>query len=159
MALTSAFLFTNVTGQSTDITPVSLGLTTNYAISSETANQSDLSNKTAPVDAEELITYRSRPIPSVNTSLDIRNPAPVKSGVQYQVVLEETLVTTDSSDASYRVDEPIVMQLLVRHPKSGNITSAKIAEVFTRLAGSLRKVDGTWRFEDLMRGAERPIAE
>jgi hypothetical protein len=159
MAKVSAFGFSNTTDGTHTITPKALGLTTNYALTGEDANNAILNNKTAPIDAEEIVTFRSRSIASVNTDLNIQNPSKVKSGIQYQVQLEDVLVTTDSEDAAFRVDEPIVALLTIRHPRSGNITDAHVATVINRLISCLMKSDGTWRFADLMRGAERPIAD
>lgn len=159
MAKVSAFGFTNTTASTHDVTSLLLGLTSNYAVNSDTADSAVLNNKTAPVDVEELVTFRSRDIATVNTGLNIQYPSKVKKGIQYQVMVEDTLSTTDTVDADFRVDEPIVMQLTVRHPKSGNITNAQVASVFVRLISCLMKADGTWRFDDLMRSAERPVVD
>jgi len=159
MSKTSQFGFTNTTAGSHDVTQVALGLTTNYAVSTESADVAVLNNKTAPIDTEEIVTFRSRDIQQVNTNLNIQFPSPVRKGIQYQVMVEDTLSTTDSVDADFRVDEPIVAQLTIRHPKSGNITNALVGQVFTRLISAVMKSDGTWRFEDLMRQAERPVVD
>lgn len=159
MAKTSSFGFTNVTDSTHEITPKLLALTDNYALTEEDANNAVLSNKTAPIDAEEIITFRSRNINTVNTNLNNQHPSGVKAGIQYQVQVEDLLITTDDSDASYRVDDPIVALLTIRHTKSGNITSDVIATVVTRLISCLMKADGSWRFDDLMRGAERPVVD
>jgi hypothetical protein len=158
MAKTSSFGFTNVTENTNDITPFKLGLLTNYS-AEDAPEQCEMNNKTTPIDVEELITYRAKKIPTVNTDLNIQYPSPVKSGVQYQVMIQDTLSTTDSSDPNFRVDEPIVAYLQVRHPRSGNITNAHVATVVTRLISSLFKEDGTWRFDDLMRLSERPVVD
>lgn len=159
MSRVSTFGFTNTTAGTNTVTPLKLGLTSNYAVKADTADQAVLNNKTAPIDIEEVITYRSRDIATVNTSLNIQYASPVKKGIQYQVMIEDTLSTTDSVDADFRVDEPIVMQLTIRHPKSGNIGNSQIGTVFLRLISSLMKEDGTWRFDDLMRSAERPVVD
>jgi hypothetical protein len=159
MAKVSGFTFTNTTAGSNTVTPIALGLTSNYAVSADTANQAILNNKTAGIDSQELVSFRTLNLRDVSNNLDIRNPAPVKSGIQYGVQVEETLVTTDTTDATYRVDEPIVVSVNIRHPKSGNITSAIVAQAFLRTISCLMKTDGTWRFDDLMRSAERPIAD
>lgn len=159
MAKVSTFSFTNTTAGTNQVTPPALGLTTNYALAAEDANNAVLNNKTAPIDAEEIVTFRSRPIAQVNTDLNIQYPSPVKSGIQYQVQVEDVLTTTDTADASFRVDEPIVALLTIRHPKSGNINNAIIAQVMQRLIGCVLKADGTWRFDDLMRSAEKPVVD
>jgi hypothetical protein len=159
MAKQSRFSFTNIDVNPNTISPFALGLTSNYALSAEDANNAVLNNKTAPVDAEEIITFRSRPIAEVRTGLNIQYPSKVKSGIQYQAQVEAVLTTTDTDDPTFRVDEPIVVLLTVRHARSGNITGALIAELKRRLDGALMKSDGTWRFDDLMRGAERPVVD
>lgn len=160
MAKVSAFQFTNTSGEaSTDIVPTALGLVSNYAVERDTARMAVLNNKTAPIDAMEIISYSSRDIGTINTDLQIQNPAKVKSGVMYQIQVQDTLVTTDSADPTFRVDEPIVASLSIRHGKSGNISASTIAAVVTRLLGACRHTDGTWRFDDLMRSAERPVAD
>jgi hypothetical protein len=160
MSKTSNFGFTNNTDSTVEITPKALGLTTNYAIQTETANQAVLNNKTAPIDLQEVISYRTDDIATLKANaVNIQYPSPVKSGVSYSVQITDTLSTTDSEDASFRVDEPIQCTITFRHPKSGNITGTHVAAVFTRALSALVKTDGTWRFDDLMRGAERPINE
>jgi hypothetical protein len=159
MAKTSAFGFTNTTAGSHDVSQIALGLTGNYATITEDASTAVLNNKTAPIDTEEIVTFRSRNIQQVNTDLNIQYPSPVKGGIQYQCMVEDTLSTTDSADADFRVDEPIVAQLTIRHPKSGNITSSHVATVVQRLISCLMRSDGTWRFDDLMRGAEKPVVD
>lgn len=159
MSKVSVFGFTNTSDNTHNITPKALGLTSNYALMTEDANNCVLNNKTAPIDAEEVITFRSRDIAQVNTSLNIQYPSPVKRGIQYQAQVEAVLTTTDTADASFRVDEPIVAMLTIRHPKSGNITATHIRAIVDRLEGALMKSDGTSRFSDLMRGAERPVVD
>lgn len=159
MAKQSAFAFTNTTASTHDITPIALGVVTNYAVTEDTANQAVLSNKTAPIDAQEIISYRSRKLQQVNNNLNIVNPSPVKGGMEYSVQVEETLVTTDTSDATFRVDEPIVYTIGIRHGKSGNISASIVAEGFVRALSALRRADGSWRFDDMMRSAERPIVD
>lgn len=159
MARVSSFGFTNTSSSTNVLTALALGMTSNYAIAEDTADSALLNNKTAPIDVEEKITFRTRNIAQVNTSLNNQYPSPVKNGIQYQVMVEDMLSTTDTTDTSFRVDEPIVAQLTVRHPKSGNITSAKVQETILRLISSLIKADGTWRIDDLMRSAERPVVD
>lgn len=158
MAKSSSFGFTNTTAGAHDVDQIALGLTTNYALTSDQANNVVLNNKTAPIDQEEIVTVRSGNI-DIKSKANIMYPAPVKTGMEYGVRLDEVLSTTDSADPSYRVDEPIICSITFRHPKSGNITNAIVAQVFQRAISTLMKADGTWRFADLMRSAERPIVD
>lgn len=159
MSRVSQFLFTNTTAGSHNLTPSKLGLTTNYAVITDTANRVVLSNKTTPIDALERVTYSSEDTKGVGNGLNIQHPSPVKSGIMYQVKVEETLRTTETTDASYIVDEPVILSLSVRHPKSGNITGTLVGQAFMRLISAVTREDGTFRFDDLMRSAERPVSE
>jgi hypothetical protein len=159
MSKVSQFGFTNNSDSDNTVTAKSLGVTSNYAVITDKADQAVLSNKTTPIDLQEKITYQSRDIQTVNNDLNIQYPSPVKRGIQYGVLLEETLSTTDTSDASFRMDEPIVMSLSIRHGKSGNINNEVVSQCFVRLLSTLMRADGTWRFDDLMRSAERPIVD
>jgi hypothetical protein len=159
MSKVSAFGFTNNSDAAVAITPKALGLTTNYSVVADTATEARLNNKTAPIDVEEMIWFKSRNIPKVDSDLNIQYPSPVKGGIQYWITAEDTLSTTDTDDATFRVDEPIVAQLNIRHPKSGNITADLVGQVVTRLLSACRRADGSWRFDDLMRSAERPVTD
>lgn len=155
MALTSSFGYTNKVANTTKVTPVDVQPVTNYARTEETPNQCVLNNITCPLDQGELLTYKVLELDKVTCQQYIQNPAPVRNGVQYVVKMEEILRTVDSA-GDIVMDEPIIAYLTIKHQKSGNITSAKIEEVVSRLIGACMKTDGTWRFSDLMRSAINP---
>lgn len=153
------FGFTNTQDSTNSVVPKALELTQNYAFVSDTADIVQLNNKTCPIDLMELVQFRSRDVKQVTSNLNIQYPGPIKAGIQYGVRVEETISTTDTVDASFRMDEPIVLNLSITHPKSGNITNEIISTCFNRLLSTLIKEDGTWRFDDLMRSAERPVVD
>lgn len=157
MSLTSSFGFTNTADGTHSVTQKALGLPTNYALAKDSEDVVVMNNKTAPIDQEEIVTFKSRLANSMTTQATLTNPAKAGKVVEYTVRLDEVLTTRDSSDATFRVDEPIVCSITFRHPKSGNISESQIATVFTRAISCLMKADGTWRFGDLMRSAERPV--
>lgn len=158
MSITTSFGFTNVTDSTVVVTPKKLGANTNYALISDEPNECITSNTTCPVDQEEIITYRSKRIPTVNTAATIQYPNPVKKGVQYTVSVEDVLRATDSVDGSV-VDHPIVAYLVVRHDLSGDITDSDVATVVTRVVSAMRNDDGTWKFDKLRRSALKPTAD
>lgn len=159
MARTSSFGFTNQTAGTHTVTPLVLGLTSNYALARDNDNVVDLNNKTAPISQEELITFRSRGVKDIPMQITVNNPAPVKNGIEYGIKLEEILQTTDSTDAAFVVDDPITCTVTFRHKRSGYITNQHVATVFLRAISCLMKEDGSWRFDDLMRSAERPVVD
>lgn len=159
MSKVSSFGFTNTSDSTNSVTAKALGLVTNYALMQDAADVVKMNNKTAPLDSEEIISFRTRDVAGVASEAPILNPAKVGKGIEYSIRVDEILSTTDSTDASFRVDEPIVATLAVRHPKSGNITDQHVQAVIIRLLSTLIKADGTWRIADLMRSAERPIVD
>jgi hypothetical protein len=133
-------------------------MVTNYATEDVQSTTATLNNKTAPIDAEERVIYKSYPISNVRHGLNIQHPSNIPGGILYRVEVQDTLVTEDSA-TDFRVDEPIVAALSISHPRSGNITGALVAQVVTRLISACKYDAGDWRFDDLMRMAERPVAD
>ena len=156
MAKTSKFGFTNNTLSETKVSPISLNFTTNYGCRSDEPDEVVMDNKTAPIDQPELISFKVRDLPQVNTRFSVLYPPKVASGVQYVVQVEELLSTTSDTDPDYRVDDAIVAYLTIRHTKSGNITNDIIGQVVQRLIGACQNPDGTWRFDELMRSILKP---
>lgn len=156
MAVTTSAGYSNrATSDTRAIVTYNLGVTNNYALRRDEPTEVVLVNTTTPVDVEEILTYRCKDMSRINTALNIQYPSPVSAGIQYQVAIETTFSTVNS-DTGARVDEPIVAQLTVRHPKSGNITDTQVAEVVSRLLSAAMKDNGDWRFNDLMRSALKP---
>lgn len=157
MSKSVGFGFTNVTDNSnvtlhiTDLKPV-----TNYGVEDTAATVSTLTNVTTPTSQGELVSYMYAKQKKISTKQTIYNPGKVVEGVQYVIRLDEILRETDSSDANYMVDEPIVMQLTVRHSMSGRVTAAHIEQLLGRLVGACYTSAGTSRFNDLMRNALQP---
>lgn len=151
--------YTNTTVRANQTTQeYELGLTTNYAVVKDEPNEVVLDNLTAPLDQQELVSFRFRKVGTVNSDLNIQNPAPIKGGVQYAAQIEE-IVRETRGDGTY-VDRPLVMYLTIRHPLSGAITDSVLQETFERLLSSIRREsDNTYRFNDLERGALRPIVD
>lgn len=159
MAMTTTFGFSNTTtSQSRSTTLCDPGVLENYALVLDEPTECRLINTTAPVDREEILSYRAKDMSKINTNLNIQNPSPVAGGIQYQVQLE-ALLTTEDAETGFRVDEPIVVQISVRHPKSGNITPYHVSEMIQR-AISLMMVDsGAWRIKELMRSSLKPTTD
>lgn len=159
MAITSSFSFTNTTPNGDHkITPTALAVVTNYAIDSNTGEKCTLTNKTCAIDRPEIVTYQSRKIKNVNTSIVPAAPPKVRAGVQYGVQME-TVLTSEDASIGYRVDDPIVVTISVRHVVSGHITDAHIKDAVERTLSYLYKNDGSSRLGDLVRGGEQPIAD
>lgn len=138
----------------------SLGLTSNYAVVKADPEECVLSNNTSSIDQPELVSFRFRRIPTVNSNLNIQYPAKVLKGVQYAVEIQEVIRETSTSAdgcCTIVVDHPVVMYLTIRHELSGAITPTILATIFERLLSALRREsDNSYRFDDLMRDALKP---
>lgn len=149
--------YTNKTHSGFVLRTFQLGLVSNYAVTTDEPNQVVLDNRTSSLDQQELISFRRKKLATVNTDLNIQNPAKVRSGVSYSAQIEETIV--EESEALGRQDHPVKMYLTVIHDLSGAITDDVLDETFQRLVSSLPRQDGIIRFTDLARGALRPLAD
>lgn len=156
MSYVSTFGFSNKSEATTTITPYDLQVLDNYALKQDEPEKVILDNKTCPLDKPEVLSYGCQEIKNVNTSIDVQHPSAITRGIQYTAKLEELLTTTSDTDSSYRVDEPVVVTLTVRHQKSGNISNDLVGMAVRRLIGACLREDGSWRFDDLMRNALKP---
>lgn len=150
------FGFTNTAADTFNIVPVDVKAASNYAVTQDEPTELVSSNKTAPIDQPEILTYRCQDLKTVNLAMKNMYPPTITTGVQYVVKLDELASLTDSTDPSFRVDLPISAYLTIRHNKSGYVTSDMVASVVKRLLGACMKEDGTWRFNELMRSSLKP---
>lgn len=159
MSYATSFGFTNTDATvSRTVSLYDMDITSNYALRMDEPTECRLVNTTAAVDREEILSYRCKDLTRVNTNLNIQNPSPIAGGVQYQAIME-ALLTTEDSTTGFRVDEPIVVTISVRHPKSGFITPAHVATMIGRTASALETDAGQWRIKELMRGALKPTVD
>lgn len=158
MALTTKFGFTNTGASTNKVDLFDLDILGDYALIEDEPTKCSETNVTTPVDQPEVISFGCTEIANVASSIKNLYPPHVKGGVQYQIKVEELLSTTSSEDATFRVDDPIVAYLTVRHPKSANVTAAHVLTVIERLMSALYKEDGTTRLDDLMRSALKPTS-
>lgn len=160
MALSHSFGFSNGTDTANKVTLKDLDVASGkYALTMDEPDQCRLSNVTCPVDQPEVVTFGCQDVANVNSTIRNMNPPKVKAGVQYNIRLEELLRTTDSDDASFTVDDPIVATLSFRHTKSSNISTANLETVFVRLVSLLFKADGSTRIPELMRSSLKPTTD
>lgn len=150
------FGFTNTTAQSAAVVGgKKLGLASTYTTTELQANKWAGSNKTAPIDAEEKVSFRSRDLQKVNTSLNIQNPAPKASPVEYSGSYEVAAMIKDDNGIVL-MQEPIVITMTVKHNRNGLITGTVINSLFERAVSMFYDNEGNQRFDDLMRSGEQP---
>jgi hypothetical protein len=145
--------YTNTESRVQTLPEYDLGLTTNYFVVKDEPDQVMLDNHTAPKH-KELITLTANSVAAVNTNCRVAFPNPVRGGTRIRVQLE-TLVKNTLADGS-EVEDPINMYLTAVVPDNGFVTDADVAEVFRRLVSVLHKDDGSYRFDELLRGGLKP---
>lgn len=140
------------------ITPLNVLPVSTYSVLSSKRDECELLYKPSDAENEARIIYRSHRLKAVNNGLSYTMEGKGQP-VTYQVQLENVITTTDKSTGEVLAVEPIVMNLTVRHRYTKNVPAEMVSTLFTQLCGALMKSDGTWRFSDLMKSAERPTEE
>lgn len=148
--------YSNKTASSKTFTLTKLGELSNYSIVEDEAGVTLLANTTGSLENAERISIKAQTIPEVKVSQGVAYPAPVKQGVQFSVKVEEVYSTTDSTDPSYRIDEPIVATLTVKHNQSSTFSDEAVQTAIGRVLSILFCDDGTSRIPALQRLATRP---
>lgn len=79
MAKTSTFGYTNVLANAVKVTPIDVKCVTNYARIEDESDVCTLSNKTAPLDQGELLTFRANDLDRVSSTQIVQNPSVVRN--------------------------------------------------------------------------------
>lgn len=161
MAITYSYGFTNetVNASGLPLKHYDLGPTTDYALKVDEPEECQLSNTTTPVDRPEVLTYQATTVSKIPTKITVQNPPKVSGGIMYGVRLDEVLHGVSSTDDSFAVDLPIVLNLSVKHPMSSAITTDDIDKLISRLVSALYTEDNKSRIGDLMRSALKPTVD
>lgn len=164
MATTYSLGVSNTTAWTTGPLPVKLGLSTNYAVTRDDAEHVVIKNKTASLDQQEAIAFRSRREKKVGPdNIPVYYPGTVQDAVLYSINIQDILRAT-KDDGSFE-DNPIEMWLTVKHTINGVNTQVPVSghsyiyQVLMRLIGACFKDDGTERFDDFAKGAIEPTAD
>jgi hypothetical protein len=153
MAITSSFVFTNATAAVTKaLGLIDLGLT-NYSSPMTTNTETRYENNTdGTAFTSEALRYRYSKIRTLDTVLNVENPSKAKDCISYGVTAECMLVTTDSADPQYEVDNPVICRISFAHRRDKNITATHVLVALARAISALFRADGTSIIPDLMQG-------
>jgi hypothetical protein len=119
-----------------------------------------LTNITSPIDRPENIRLAYTDIANIysGTGIEPSVYAPTKRGFSLLAQVTDVLTETDSSDAGYRVDEPLSAHLVIKGRASENVTSVQVQALVGRLLSVLfdtGKTDLT-RLDAILRGSLVP---
>lgn len=146
MATTTKFSFTNDTPDDKEIQMYNLGILTNYGQQWQSDGSICYTNATTPPNQKELAYYKSVTIPSVQNNLDLGGEQSAKKGIHYGVRLEETVVTTVNGQdgcCEKTYEDPLVINIMIRHPNTNYITTAMVEEALGRAMSLIIKSGST----------------
>lgn len=126
---------TAFSGSTTLTVPIpGLNYPVDYRVLSNVPGEVVLTNVTAPVDQPEIARFAQRAKSNVYLGTDIDPSAylPVRNGTSTLVELRQTLVETDSTDATYRKLIPMRVAVTIDLPSYGNITDAIVLALAER---------------------------
>lgn len=160
MAKTTTFLFTNTDGAHSKSLPLyNMGEVNNYGVKN-TDSKSRLTNTTGSDlgTTSEALEYKASIQQKVDTKLNIQHPAKNKSAVQYSVGLETFVETTDPENEDFIQDDPIYVQITIRHAQTSFVSEEILGQALGRAVSALQHEDGNWRFNELAKLATQPTS-
>lgn len=155
---TKTWPFSNSTESTHTVTPIELGLCTNYAVDNDTDNNCTLRNKRCTgFGSGETIQIFGSDVAKLDVKVPVQNPDLAAGYHRFATRVDTVLRSTDANGNV--TDIPIVAQLIVSHQKSDLIDANDLAVVATRAISAARRADGTWRFDDYGLGAYKPYVD
>lgn len=164
MAKTGGFSYTNTTATThKTISLYDLKELENYGTNGGDGIRTYTNTQASSSDAPERFSFFSSTKKNIGTSLPVAYPSQrrtaasdknssVAEGVKYGLKYEAIHTTTDSGDATYRVDRPVVAELSLAHEVVDTLTVSQLMDVLGRMYSFLEKENGTSRLADLMGG-------
>lgn len=152
--MNAEFSFSNTANRTTEfkVAKIDTGV---YATREDEPQSCTIVNTTTPIDQPEVLTFQCGTLKRVPSKIVNQYPAPVETGVQYGVRLDELLrVTSDGGEEMF--DLPMTATITFRHPSNAAITAGTVELMLSRLIGALYKSDTETRINDMMRMAIRP---
>lgn len=154
MAITSGFAFTNATATTHKAVSLLDLDENNYSLPKRVGeNELRYENLTdGSTLTSEVIRVRTQTGGKVDTVLNVENPTKATSSRIFSVTLEDMLITTDTVDPTYEVDNPIVAKLSIAIPRDKNITASHVNTVINRLLSLFQDTSGSSKVASLMQG-------
>lgn len=143
--------------------PFSRGLVNygaNFREKSVTPTEVVLTNITSPVDAPETFRFACTDVKNIytGTSIDAAQMSPAKAGVSLLCELKDTISVTDPDNTDLDLRLPISYHVVIKIPRTGDITSEMIMTGLGRLVSGLFDTGSTTttRLDAMIRGSLVP---
>lgn len=129
-----------------------------FRIKQQTSKDVTLVNLTSPLNQTETIRFGYSEVPDIYSKSGINSEliTGVKSGVNILAQVNQIVKATNTNGNS--VSEtylPLSAHLVIKAPKTGDISADDVLQLVTRLVGALYQ-DGTANLSALLRGAIAP---
>lgn len=163
MSKTTSFGYTDTApagGATKALTRPNLNYAANFSVTASTDSKAIITNLTTPVDQPETIRWQESNIANIydGTTIDPSVYATSKQGISVVAQVNSILRVVDSVDATFQVDLPISVHMVMKLPKSQYITSANIQTAIARCVAAYYETDsdGVTRIDKLVRGSMLP---
>lgn len=153
MSLTSineSWGFSNTTASSYDVTPVAIGLSTNYAKVEDIPGRVVFKNLTSPIDQAEAIIFTCNELNKINQVEKNLNPPKTSGGRLVSVKVEAKDRLTSSTDDTFVTDLPASVAIQFRFSRNSAINASDMEMLLKRALGAIQNSDGTLALNKLM---------
>jgi len=137
-----------------------LNYTSNFVVKSDVPGNCIITNTSSPMDRPENIRYGYQEVQDVykGSGIDPAYYGNSRKGVSVVAQITEVQRVVDSEDASYIVDLPMAMHLVIKVPAHQLITPAVVYTMLGRLMAALHNEagDDSTKLTALLRGALNP---
>jgi hypothetical protein len=131
-----------------------------FRVKSNSGKEVVLTNITSPIDRPENIRLAYTDIADIykGTGIEASTASPTKRGVSILAQITDVLSVTDTTDADFRIDEPMSAHLVIKTAASEYVTSAQVQALVGRLLSCLFDTGSTSgsRLEAILRGSLVP---
>lgn len=136
-----------------------LHLTSDYGIKVNEPNEVQLTNRTTPIDQEEIITFQATTTKKIPLKVRPSYYQATGDNLMYGVRVDNVLRVTSDQNDSVVEDLPIVCNLTIKHPRNRQIREIDVLQCMSRLFSACFKDDGTSRIPDLMKSSLEPAED
>lgn len=137
-----------------------LNYSANWRVVSDGPSEVKLTNISSPLDAPETIRIAYSDVKNIyaNTALEPSQMSPSKAGASILVELKEVITVRDDANSDLDLHLPVSYHIVMKLPKSSNITSDDVFTGLGRLVSALYDTGSNTatRLESMLRGSLVP---
>jgi hypothetical protein len=137
-----------------------LNFAADFSVVKQSSGSILLANLNSDRDRVENIRFEAKPIKDVyaNSGINASVQSANKAGMSVLVQVTDTLSVTDDADATFRVDAPVSLHMVLKVPACAELTEAHVLTYTGRLVSALFETGSNdeSRLKALLRGSLTP---